>query len=684
MLRIRDAGLEAIQLWCVWGWIEAEPGVYRYEDYDQLMTLADKAGLRVVLSCIGAVHPFWIHRLVPDSAMVDERGHTVISSPRGECNVGLSPGGCTDNPRVSELMATWLTDLAGRYASQRHLIGWDAWNETRWCVQADGHVCYCPHTLAAFRRWLDRRHGGLEGLSDAWRRRYVHWDDVMPGKYPGRPYTDLMEFQRFLSDRSAEHLAMRYRALRDGDSEHFISAHCGTPAIQHGGNRGGEQALCRGVDWDLAEQVDGFGCSHFPLWYAIQDESFGARAEEVRSANRGKEMWVSELQGGSSRGGFSASKSVDAASQQRWMYSAMGRGAKAVIFWCWRDEVFGRESSGFGLAGWDGLAEQRLAAMSRTGELISRHRKMIDAYQPDPARVGVFFARDNYYIDYANHGRTIGGEEGVVGYITALERLKVPYDLVDSQHLDALEGLDVLLMPWAWIVPDGAREAIEAFVRRGGRILCEAETDSFNELGFYRYPDERPLMQAIGLHDVGRRIVEDGETIFIELPGGATVDLPVSWATTPLAVGDDAQVFARNGADQPLLARQTVGEGAAWVLGTFAGGPYLRQPVDGALEALVRAVLDDAGVRTDVTVSAGDGDEGLLWRLGRSDGKEMLWVINSGGERRVTVTDHAGRMARKSRATELVRDESIALQTEQGRKRAELKIPAGAPAVLTW
>jgi beta-galactosidase len=684
MGRIRDAGLDAIQLWCIWGWIESQPGVYRYDDYDELMTLADKAGLRVVLSTIGAIHPFWIHRLVPDSAMVDERGHTVVSSLRGECNVGLSPGGCTDNPRVAELMSAWLTDLAGRYADATNLIGWDAWNETRWCVQADAHVCYCPHTLRAFRQWLDARHGGLEGLSDAWRRRYVDWQDVRPGKYSGRPYTDLMEFQRFLSDRATAHLAMRYQAIRQGDATHFISAHCGEPAIQHGGKPRGEQALCRGVDWDLASQVDGFGCSHFPAWWAVGDEAFGVRVEQVRSANQGKEMWVSELQGGSSRGGFLANRSVQALPQQRWVHAAMGRGAKAVIFWCWRDEVFGCESSGFGLNGWDGLARERLAHMAKTSEIIDKHRDLIDAYRPDPARVGVFFARDNYYLDYAQHGRCIGSQEGVVGYAIALERLKVPYAVVDSEHLDALDDLDVLLMPFAWIVPDQARLAIEAFLRRGGTILCEAETDSFNPLGFYRYPDERPLMQTIGLHDLGRRAIHEGQTIGIDLPGGASADLPVSWLTTPLTEPDATEVFSRNASDQPLLARRSVGEGTAWVLGTFAGGGYSASTPGGALETLIASVLDGAGISPDLSITAGDGDEGLLWRIGLAEQRHLLWLINAGPARRVKVIDRARRLAGASQLTELVSESNPDIQDTQQGREVQLDLPAEGFAVLTW
>ena len=68
------------------------------------------------------------------------------------------------------------------------------------------------------------------------------------------------------------------------------------------------------------------------------------------SAAQGKVVWVSELQGGSARQGFDAALGPGATAAALGV-ERLGRGAKAVIFWCWRDEVFGRESSGYGLGG---------------------------------------------------------------------------------------------------------------------------------------------------------------------------------------------------------------------------------------------------------------------------------------------------------------------------------------------
>lgn len=681
--KIRDCGIHAVQLWCLWGWIEAEPGQYNYSDYDELIGLADKAGLKVVLSTIAEIHPFWIHRLVPGSEMIDHMGNKVISTCREEVNGGLTPGGCFDHPRVAELMGNFLVNLAGRYCNAANLLGWDAWNETRWSVQSDGHVCYCPNTLREFRAWLDQRHGGLAGLNNAWQRRYVSWDDVFPGKTHGRPYTENMEFLRFLSQRAARHMGMRYQALRAGDPSHFISAHCAGPST-HSTGGGHEQALSRGNDWEHADRLDGYGCSHFPFWGDGFDEAgFGVRVEAVRSANQGKVLWVSELHGGSARDGIIAHRSVEAGPQQRWVANGMARGAKAVIFWCWRDEVFGRESSGFGLDGWDGLATQRLAAMKTTSEFINRHNDLIEGYKPDAPRVGVLFAPDNYYLKYAAAGAAAEAGEGVMGYATALEQLCLPYEVVEANHLNVLEKLDVLFLPWCLVLPPATREAILRFLQRGGRILMEAETDAFDGLGFYRYPNERPFLQAIGLHDLGRRKMPEGTTLAVQL-GLQAIQLPVDNFLTPLAAPPGSDVLALSDAQEPLLVRQEVGTGAAYVVGSFCGRAYKRRRSEG-FEQLLQHVCLDAGVQRDFEIAAVEGDAtGLQWRTGLAGSRRLLWVINSLGERTVTIVDAAERFGTATEARELTRGKTVPIYREGGQVSCEVTLPAGGFVVLQW
>ena len=109
--QIKKSGLNTIQLWVLWGWVEPKPGEFVFDDYDRLMELAEKNNLGVILSTIAAIQPYWIHREVPGSEMIDHMGHKVISTNRGECHFGITPGGCTDNPGVWERMKLFLTEV---------------------------------------------------------------------------------------------------------------------------------------------------------------------------------------------------------------------------------------------------------------------------------------------------------------------------------------------------------------------------------------------------------------------------------------------------------------------------------------------------------------------------------------------------------------------------------------------
>ena len=279
--RIRAAGLNTVQLWVLWGWVEPSPGQYRFDDYDRLVELAADHDLGVVLSTIAAIHPYWIHREIPDSEMVDHTGRKVVSSNRAECHFGLTPGGCIDHPEVWNRMKAFLTAVVVRYRGVECLVGWDAWNELRWNVQADGLVCFCPHTLSAFRAWLDQRYGGLDGLNRAWKRRYASWGDVLPGKLPHRPFTEMMAFEHFLTVRANRHGRARCETIKALDPARPVTVHAGQPSIYTAGGPN-DHAIHRGNDWCYADELEGIGTSSFPRWMAMSDAEYAARMEIVR------------------------------------------------------------------------------------------------------------------------------------------------------------------------------------------------------------------------------------------------------------------------------------------------------------------------------------------------------------------------------------------------------------------
>lgn len=652
LARIRDSGLNTIQLWLVWGWIESKPGTFRYDDYDRLVELAGQNGLSVVLSTIAAIQPYWIHREVPDSEMITNMGAKVVSTNRRECHFGLTPGGCIDHPGVWERMRAFLRTTAEHFAQAEPVAAWDVWNELRWSVHAEGLVCYCDHTVAAYREWLRTRYGDLDGLNRAWERRYSSWDEVVPGKRPDRTYTDTMAFSHFITDRSVAHADARYQAVKQFNPDKPVTVHGGKPTVLYGTDSYfGEEpntALHRGNDWGFAQTIDGVGTSSFPAWEEIELTEYLARIDCVASAafqpgRPARELWLSELQGGRSADGLTSQRAVDAAQQQRWVWAGLASGASTVLFWCWRDEVFGRESGGFGIGGNDGYAEERIAAHQITGRVLDEHGQLLAAYRPDAAAVGIWFSPSCYYLEWSETGSAVKSMQAIQGVARALIRASVPYRIVEEEHLDGLDDLSLVYLPRTLVVDEPAQTALVQYVRRGGILIVESETGAFTSTGLYRYPDERFLAKAFGIIEEGRRPLEaDAVEVTLALPiapgpDAQTVEqtyrLPASaWLTTQV----DAPVTASSEVEGAVIALPSF-HAETYDLGARAGDPRYVETVCEFERMLLDLCSWAAGEPSLRVAEAVTGAPLAHVRSGRSGDRRLIFVVTEEPERSLTV-----------------------------------------------
>lgn len=644
MSRIRDAGIEAVQLWACWGWIESKPGEFRFDDYDTLIQKASERGLKVIISTIAEIQPFWIERVIPEATMIDHMGNRVISSLRTECNVGLTPGGCTDNPVLRERMIRFLKKIGTRYGKRKEVIAWDCWNENRWHIQADGWICHCPATLKAFRDFLKEKYGDIDGLNRAWQRRYADWEDVFPGKLPRSPYTEMMEFLRFLTYRAGGIMRFRAEALRSAGVRQMILAHSGESAVFSDGawdGTGKEQPLCRGNDWDVSSVVDGFGCSYFPGWSDLPgDDDFGIRLESIRSSVQGKMFWIGELQGGMIRsGGLRAQKPLPAKPQQRWVWSGYGRGAKIVLFWCWRDEVFGCESGIAGISGNDGLASERLAALAESSKFLKEHTALLDGYQQDTAKVGVLFEPSNYYLEWTQDGKVERVLKCITGYLKALENLNVPYEVVESSRLGVLDTLDFLILPFPLVISDQVSEKLISFVERGGTLLTEGDLGAFDPLGFYRYPGkDRTLASRFGVSPCKERQLIKEENLTITF-GKKRFLLKASLWLTPLSCSAEQEVMAKDEDGNILAVANSAGKGKVYAFGTFPGAAYgTDKKSDRNFTDFINCLLSAHHCKSEICVSFKERqkeDQLLYWRSGKSGSERLLFVINPSSEEKI-------------------------------------------------
>lgn len=671
---IKQTGLDTIVVSVPWAWAEPEPGELELDDIDDVLAAAGSVGLDVIVCFFAEIQPVWIHREVPDSHMVDHRGQAVVSSALSYTQFGIMPGGCTDHPQVRELMGRFLTRTARRYASADNLVAWDCWNEIRWPTQADGYVCHCAHTTALFHEWLRERFGTLDALNDAWQRRYRRFEDIAMAKVPPRTYTDVIAYQAFLTRRAAVDLRWRHDAVRAGDPARPIYAHTAFPAIHCTGEfLEFEPALARGNDWELAQVVDGFGSSHFPSWIHTDPVDYAARLEASRCATGDKTYWVAELQGGAAGHGLQAMRPVPGAQQARWVWNGVARGAKAVSFWCWRDEVFGRESGGFGIVGDDGHRDDRLTELRAVATAFRQHEQLLDDYAPEPARVGVVFEPSAYHLDWA---ATVGGGltatgvdpyaagHDLNGYLRALERTQIPYDVVEPRHCPDLSRYRLMILPWALVVDGAFGSRLVDWVRAGGTLLVEPELDAFDTAGLYRYPDERPLARALGLQGAGRRQLDERRIEF--------------------SIGDDKGELDVAGwlepqADGALLTERPLGAGRVVAIGTFAGLAYWTRRHDG-FETFVHALAGSAAARPDLRCDFPDGSV-VQWRFGRSADHGLLFVLNEGPERATTFRAPAGHLPYRS-GTDLLTGADLAVRRDRDEDAIDIRLAAGGRHVV--
>lgn len=625
MKGMKDAGLDSVQLWLVWGWIESKQGTFNFDDYDKLVELADKNGLSVVLSTSAELHPYWIHTAAPGSEMVNNLGHKIISGNRCENHFGLTPGGCFDHPEVWALMKNFLEKCTLHYRDCPSLAGWDAWNELRYHYHSDSLVCYCSHTVKKWRDWLLRKFGSLDELNRIWMRRYNSFEEILPGTLPNRTYTELNSWQHFRTWNCDDHGLKRYKAIKTLDPKHDVTVHAATPSpLMCGSQR--ENALDRGNDWELAKNLDGIGCSSFPKWFGLDDAAFGMRIEFVHSAANGKKIWLSEIQGGRAGIGFASYEPVDVASQQRWIWNGVACGVDKLLFWCWRDEVFGRESGGFGIIGSDGFAAERIKGLQTTRNVLDENKELLSGYSPNKnIEVGILFSPQSYYLTWSQDGTAERSSKAMEGYARALVRSSIPYKVIEENNLDSLKDLKVLFLPRILVTTDALVAELKEFVDDGGTIVCESETGAFSPEGFYRYSNERFIYDMIGAEEIGRRDIENG-LLSLDMKTHS-VELPTYQWLTPIVGGTPNKILSKN-KDGALVSEYSYGEGKVILLASYLGEAYINFWNSG-FEQLITHVCEISDVNDFIEVLSPRPTQSdfLYVKHGLSKGKRIIFLF---------------------------------------------------------
>jgi hypothetical protein len=281
--RMREMGINTVQLRPQWRWHERVEGEFRWDDLDRIFDLAGEHQLRVVFKFMLETAPDWLYRDYPAMRIAPD-GTPLPPRPTGSNYVGgWLP--CFDVPEVRERAARFVRAGVERYRERAELFWWHAWNEPR-CRPAD--ECACPASVTAYRAYLRERFGEVEALNEHLKKCWASFEDVRP-PVTGSDYAELFLWRTWSALTVAGRVRLVADAVREADPDHPVMAHVGCCSMV-------QDALEDTSDDVLtAATVDLYGSS----LAAELDGDFGPDAtalncDWIRSVNRGRDWWINE------------------------------------------------------------------------------------------------------------------------------------------------------------------------------------------------------------------------------------------------------------------------------------------------------------------------------------------------------------------------------------------------------
>ncbi|PWK22710.1 beta-galactosidase [Maribacter polysiphoniae] len=208
---ISEIGFDFIHL-SEFAWADMEPqeGTYDFDWLDQVIDLAAKYRLKVILGTPTAIPPVWMGIKHPE---IYRMGSDYL---RGEH--GTRALQSLSNPIWRDYSKKIIAQMGQRYGHHPTVVGWQLDNEP------EAKEDYSPTSQEAFRQWLKEKYKTIAALNQAWgaafwSQKYADFKQIsIPnadhvGWWGTNPHA-LLDFKRYTADTQAEFLDFQVAILR--------------------------------------------------------------------------------------------------------------------------------------------------------------------------------------------------------------------------------------------------------------------------------------------------------------------------------------------------------------------------------------------------------------------------------------------------------------------------------------
>ncbi|MEU8263783.1 beta-galactosidase [Micromonospora sp. NPDC048999] len=610
---MRRAGVNLVSVGVfAWSRLEPAPGRYTFGWLDEALDLLHANGIRAALATPTASPPPWFSLAHPGALPITADGVRLHHGSRDTY--------CAAAPAYRSAARRIAAALADRYAHHPAVALWHVHNEY-------GTTCHCPHTEAAYRRWLADRYGDLDALNAAWvtsfwSQHYSDWAQITTPRatqYLANP-GQLLDFRRFWSDT----LLAAYTEQRD-----LLRA--ANPAVPVTTNYVlGDWVPVDHARW--AAEVDVVAVDHYPS--AVDS---GAEEQTALAADLAR-GWARH--GAHRRGAANASwLLMESAPNQihtagrmhtkepgrmtRHSLAHVARGSRGVMFFQWRAPAGGAERFHSALVPHAGPDSRVFREAARLGDLLGRLAE-VDAGRVEASVAIGWDAACGWALQHPGlPSQRLDHHAEVAAAHRALWRAGIACDVLLPG--DPLDGYRLLVLPALYLAADTTADWVREHVRAGGHLLVTWLSGVADEHGRIRlggYPGA--FRDLLGIRVEEFHPLANGD--HVPLTGGGHGRI---WTETVHLAGAEPVAAYAGGvlAGRPAVTRHRVGDTHTWYVSTRPDDDtYRRLLTDAARLAGVTPVYPDAPPGVEA-VRRRDGDRSWLFLLNHTDRPQRVPAV---------------------------------------------------------
>jgi beta-galactosidase len=513
-----------------WHSLEPRPGEFQFDWLADCVELAAARKLGVILCTPTAAPPIWLAQDHPETLPVDAHGTPARFGGRRHYN--------PTSRALHEAAVRIVTALAERFAPHPAVIGWQIDNEY------SGEFDQSDSTHSAFRAWLERKYGTIDGLNAAWGNQfwntyYSSFDQILMPRSRDPGYANphhALDASRFWSFAFASFNKLQADILKPRIGDRFITTNFMPFHLDcDPGDFAGDLSV---FSWD-AYPVTGWVADPTDDTYRMADPARMGFYHDLMASYTGR--WaLLELQTGQVN--WSGVPVLLYPGVVRlWLWSAIAHGAEFITTYRYRQSRFGIELFHHGLVGPDGVTPsaggrqfiqvidelQRLqlprppisvaeAAVVETvppepakpsRRRISRRGSPVPPTESQPmrlsksieAKAGLLFDFDQlWWFETLPQAKRWDQRQWIASWYAALMRLSLHVEVLHPTHPWPTD-LSVIVAPGVQMVDDALVKTFDDYASGGGSLILTCRTALMDRNGqLFEGPLAKPILPLIG------------------------------------------------------------------------------------------------------------------------------------------------------------------------------------------